>query len=572
MKKFFSVLISVVSITSLSFAQKIAIKGRVYNSLNNEPIPFAQVVVQGTTIYGETDENGYYQIYDLKPGLYNLEVSYIGFKKKIIFEIQVNPKVAAVVDISLEEEPKELEEVIVNISFFNKTDETPLSIRTLGTNEIERYPGGNRDISRVIQSLPGVASTPSFRNDIIIRGGAPNENRFYVDEIEVPVINHFATQGSSGGPIGIINVNLIKSVDVLSGAFPANRFNTNSSIFEFKLKDGRNDRIFSQATIGASELTISNEGPIGKKTTYISSFRRSYLQNLFRILGLPFLPTFNDYTVKLKTRLNSKNELIFLTLGAYDVNKLDRTPIDKSQDPEEKEEKLFIWESLPATKQWNYVVGINYKHYRKNGYYTLVASRNMLENQSIKYKNNDESSMDNLNLKYVSQEGENKLRIEDFRKIKRYSVRYGLNYEYARYYNNTFKRIVTPDTNGVYKYTTTLFSNSYGCFIQGSSTFFSEKLILSLGIRTDASDFSKSSQNPINQLSPRFSASYNLRENIYWNFNTGIYYQKPAYTILGFRNNQGVLVNKENNVKYIPCRGYVACIKVREFASYIRYG
>ncbi|MFQ3575659.1 MAG: carboxypeptidase-like regulatory domain-containing protein [Cytophagales bacterium] len=542
---------------NIAFAQKTSIKGRLYNPVNNEPVAFAPVLVQGTTNVVESDIDGKFEIFDLKPGLYNLEVNYIGFKKKVIYEIQVSNAVAAFVDIPLEEDLKELEEVVVRTSPFNKTDETPLSIRTLGANEIERYPGGNRDISRVIQSLPGVASTASFRNDIIIRGGAPNENKFYVDEIEVPVINHFATQGSSGGPVGILNVNLIKSVDVLSGAFPANRFNTNSSIFEFKLKDGRNDRYFTQATIGASEFTVSNEGPIGKKTTYIASVRRSYLQNLFRIIGLPFLPTFNDYTVKVKTKFNQKNELTFLSIGAYDYNRLDRTPIDRAKTPEERDEKLFIWENIPISTQWNYVVGLNYRHYRKNGYYSVIVSRNMLENSAFKYRNNDESTEDNLNLRYKSQEGENKVRIEDYRKIGGLNLRYGVNYEYTRYYNNTFQRFVTPTINDVFRFETTSYFNAYGAFVQASKTFLKERLNVSAGLRTDASDFSEHASNPLNQLSPRISASYAFNEKLFWNFNTGIYYQKPAYTILGYRDNSGRAVNKDNNVKFVSCTHYV---------------
>ena len=91
--------------------------------------------------------------------------------------------------------------------------EAPLSVRSLGTNEIKRNPGGGRDISRAIRTLPGVAAIPSFRNDIVIRGGAPNENRFYIDGIEIPNINHFATQGASGGPVGMINVDLVLRIN-----------------------------------------------------------------------------------------------------------------------------------------------------------------------------------------------------------------------------------------------------------------------------------------------------------------------------------------------------------------------
>ncbi|TNF43219.1 MAG: TonB-dependent receptor, partial [Cytophagales bacterium] len=298
------------------------IRGKITNPVNNEPVAFANVLILETELGAITDENGNYEINNIPPGLYNVRASFVGYKTSTQYEIQVTLARAVQLDFSLEEDASELSEVVV-ASEFTRSDETPISVRKINSNEIERYPGGNRDISRVIQALPGVASTPSFRNDIIIRGGAPNENKFFVDEIEIPVINHFATQGSSGGPTGILNVNLIKSVDVITGGFPADRMNSLSSFFEFQLKEGRNDKMFTQLTLGASEFTFSNEGPIGKNTTYLISARRSYLQFLFSALGLPFLPTFNDFQVKTTTKINEKTELTFIGVGAIDNSVLN---------------------------------------------------------------------------------------------------------------------------------------------------------------------------------------------------------------------------------------------------------
>lgn len=191
-------------------AQTGVIQGKVVNAITNEPLPFATISIQGTTTGVSSTIDGLYKIENLAPGTYNLEATLVGFKKKTLFEVNVNNAKPAIVDIALEESATDLKAVEVTTSPFNKTEESPVSLRNIGAAEIQRLPGANRDISKVIQSLPGVASTPAFRNDIIIRGGAPNENRFYLDGIEVPNINHFATQGSSGGPVGLINVNLIK--------------------------------------------------------------------------------------------------------------------------------------------------------------------------------------------------------------------------------------------------------------------------------------------------------------------------------------------------------------------------
>lgn len=525
------------------------IRGRVFNPVNNEGIPFANVVILGTDFGTVTDIDGNYVLSNLDPGLYNVRASFIGYRSQTKFEIQVTRARAVQLNFELREEAADLSEVTVNAEF-SRSDETPISIRRLNTNEIERYPGGNRDISRVIQSLPGVASTASFRNDIIIRGGAPNENKFFIDDIEVPVINHFATQGSSGGPVGILNVNLIKNVDVITGGFPADRMNSLSSFFNFELKEGRSDRMFTQMTIGASEFTFSNEGPLGEKTTYLISARRSYLKFLFQALQLPFLPTFNDFTVKTTTKINDKTELTFIGVGAIDDFELN---FDEPRDetPEERENRLYLLETLPVSTQWNYATGLKLKRYRENGFWTFILSRNMLNNRSFKYLNNDSSNPENLLFDYLSQESENKFRAENTIFNGNFTLKYGVNYEYSRFLVNTFDRFSFAGQGAVLDVRSISFYNSYGGFVSASKYFNNERLLVTGGVRMDGSDFGETASNPLNQISPRASISYQIKPQLFWTLNGGIYYQRPPYTSLGFTNNEGVLVNQENNIRFI---------------------
>lgn len=525
------------------------IRGKITNPVNNQPVGFANVLILGTELGTISDENGNYEVQNVPPGLYNVRASFVGYKTSTAFEVQVTLARPVQLDFSLSEDASELSEVVVS-SEFTRSEETPLSVRKLNTNEIERYPGGNRDISRVIQALPGVASTPSFRNDILIRGGAPNENRFYVDEIEVPVINHFATQGSSGGPVGILNVNLIKNVDLIAGGFPANRMNALSSFFEISLKEGRRDKMFTQLTVGASELTLSNEGPLTPKTTYILSARRSYLQGLFRVLGLPFLPTFNDFQFKTTTKINEKTELTLLGIGAIDQFALNfDIPEDETQ--EEIEERKYLLNVLPIQSQWNYATGAKLKRFRENGFWTFVLSRNMLNNESFKYANNDQSSEQNLLFNYKSQESENKFRAENSIFGKGYTLKYGVSYEYSRYLIDNFDRAALSTTGGVIDVSSITNFNTYGAFVSGTRNFNSDRLLLSGGVRVDGSDFGKTASNPLNQFSPRFSVSYQLKPNLFATANAGIYYQRPSYTILGFQNNEGAFVNQDNDVRFI---------------------
>ncbi len=543
--------------TSSSFAQSGIITGRVFNEKNNEAVPFANVVIQGTTQGVTTDIDGKYRIEKLSPALYNLEVTFIGFKKKTVAEIQVTNAKPAVRDIGLEEDVQNLTEVEVKASAFTKTEESPISVRTIGIAEIERNPGGNRDISKVIQNLPGVAGTPAFRNDIIIRGGSPNENRFYLDGVEVPNINHFATQGASGGPVGLLNINFIREVDYYSGAFPANRGNTLSSVFEFKQIDGRTDRIGARLTVGATDYGLTLEGPVSKKSNFIFSVRRSYLQGLFQLLKLPFLPTYNDYQLRYKIKFNDKNELTVLSLGAYDQFKINAGVNKGVTDSATLVNNAYILGNIPVNNQWNYTIGAVYKNYRDKGYTTVVLSRNMLSNIAYKHLNNDNNLAKTFD--YNSTEAESKLRIENTTRLSGWKFNMGVNGEYARYTNRTFDQIATPLGPDTINFSSKLNFYKYGLFGQVSKGIFKQRLMLSLGVRFDGNTYSSAMARLWEQFSPRFSLSYSFNTNFSFNANVGRYYQLPAYTVLGYRNFiTNELVNKANNVSYIRCDHAVA--------------
>ncbi len=541
----------IIIITNFCIAQNGVIKGKVYDAINNQPLPFVTVNIHSTTTAATTDINGLYELKDLKPGYYDLDVSFVGYRKKTVYEILVNNSKPTILDISLEEKIDSLKEIVVTSTPFNKTAESPVSLHTIGSAEIARNPGGNNDISKVVQSLPGVASVVSFRNDIIIRGGAPNENRFYLDGIEVPNINHFATQGSSGGPVGMINVNFIREVDFYSGAFPANRGNTMSSVFEFKQKDGNNNKLVTTGTLGSSDVGLTFDAPLGKKVTFIASARRSYLGWLFKLLELPFLPIYNDAQFKAKIRFNDKNEVSLIGLGAIDDFKLNL-------GANKTEQQKYILGYLPVFKQWNYAVGANYKHFFENSYLTLVVSRNHLNNRSYKYQNNDETNPANKILDYTSEEIENKVRIEDTYRKNGYKINYGAGFENVNYTNSTFNKISIPTGVLLINFNSKLTFNKYSAFAQISKDLFGNRLVLSLGARTDFTDYSQQMGNPLNQISPRFSLALNITDKLSFNFNIGRYFQLPAYTVLGYRDSTNVLANKQNKISYIMCDHVVA--------------
>lgn len=550
MKNILLVFLSVMAIGFQLSAQNAVVSGRVIDKTNNEPLPFANVIVKGTTIGATTDFDGEFTIAGINPGFIILEATYVGYKNAVSEEIQLTNAKEEYVIIAMENAGIALQEVEVKANPFIRTEESPLSLQKIGVREIETNPGSNRDISRVIQSLPGVGSGVSFRNDIIIRGGGPSEAVFYLDGVQIPTINHFATQGSSGGAVGILNADFISSVDFYSGAFPANRSNALSGVFEFTQKEGNKEKTRFRGSVGASELSLTLDGPAGEKSNYIFSVRRSYLQFLFDVIGLPFLPTFNDYQFKWKTRFDKKNELTIVSIGALDQFRLNTGIENPTEDQE------YILSFLPVNEQWSYAIGAVYKHFKTNSFQTLVLSRNMLNNISYKYPENDESKPRILD--YESQEIENKIRFENNIRWGDYKFVYSLGGQYAKYFNSTNQKLFIGNELVDIDYQSELNLLMGGASAQLSKNFLNDRLTLSAGLRTDFNDYSASMSNPIDQLSPRFSASYVLSDKWAVTANTGRYYQLPAYTTLGFRNNAGVLVNKENELKYIGANHYIA--------------
>lgn len=538
----FRVLIALILSQVFVWAQSGIINGSVLNSINRTPIAFATVLILNTGNGEITDDAGTFQIKDLTPGNYDLKISHLGYKDIILYQVQVTNTKPAFLEILLEENTEELAEVVVRASPFSKSVESPLSLRNIGIEEIKRSPGGNRDISRVVQSLPGVTSSTSFRNDLIIRGGAPNENRFYLDDVEVPNINHFATQGASGGPTSIINVDFIREVDFYSGAFPANRGNALSSVFNFKQKDGRNDKWGFTATLGASDLGVSAEGPTSDKSSLLISARRSYLQFLFKALELPFLPIYNDFQARWKFKINPRNELYFIGLGAIDDFELNL-------DANQTESQQYLLATLPVQTQWTYTNGLVYKHFSKKSSLTAVLSRNMLNNEFVKYRNNDETNPANLLLKYKSQEIENKFRLERTSQHRNIKLNVGLNAELAAYNNDTYNQIFSSRGPEDIIYASELAIFKYGLFGQLSWSSSQGGTVISGGFRTDGNTYNEAMRDIFSQLSPRFSLSQKIIEKLYVNFNTGLFYQLPPYTILGYRVDEA-LINRDN-VDYI---------------------
>lgn len=517
------------------FAAEYQIKGVVIDKSTRQPLEFVNVLVVGLGIGASTDANGNFLITQVPPGIYRLQASFLGYKTELTPEYRVN-HVTPYVQIEMEEENASLNEVVVTASPFQKVPESPVSLRVIGLQEIEKAPGANRDISKVVQNYPGVAFSPiGYRNDLIVRGGGPSENRFYLDGVEIPNINHFSTQGASGGPVGLIDADLIRSVKFYSGAFPADKGNALSSVLDFSLRDGDMERNSLKATLGASEVSLSSNGHIGNKTSYLVSVRQSYLQALFKILGLPFLPAYTDASFKIKTRFDSHNELTLLGLGGIDRMKLNLGI--------EGEDAEYMLSYLPEINQETYTVGGVYRHYSQRHVQSIVLSQSYLNNRNVKYRDNDESSEENLTLRLGSIEQETKLRMENTSSWSVWKVKAGFDLNYSHYKSNEYRKVFANALRE-YDYHTDLSLWRWGMFASVDYAAPDKSFTASMGVRTDGNNYSDKMKELWRQLSPRLSVSYRLIEGLTLSGHVGLYYQLPSYTALGFKGEEGEYVNR----------------------------
>lgn len=511
-----------------SIAQKSGRVTGVVRDLNTEePIIGATLRLKGIdSLFFASDLDGKFSM-SAPVGTYTLTATSIGYDPVSLYNLVVGSGNDLILTVALPAARYTLNELVVkadNSRSARASDMvTPMSTQRLTTEEIKMNPGGNFDVSRVIQVLPGVAGGfTASRNDIIVRGGAPNENVYYLDGIEIPVLNHFQTQGASGGATGILNVSFIEDVRLSSSAFDARYDNALAATFVIKQRNGNPDKLSGNLRLSGTELAATLEGPLSEKTTFLASARRSYLQYLFSLLDIPIRPNYWDFQYKIAHQLNPKTTLNLIGLGAIDQFRLS-PPKNSTLENE------YILRSNPTIDQWNYTVGGSLKRLIRNGYYTVAVSRNMFVNKADRF---DDEQVRTLGLE--SFEAENKLRI-DVNKFKDgWKWSYGLSGQFVRYQTTLFNQLAQPQLDAagevvvpavVVNFGSEIDFFRYGAYGQASRYFLDQRLLLSLGARNDLNTFTRSGNNPLRTLSPRLSFSYQLNDKVDFTGSIGRYFK-----------------------------------------------
>lgn len=350
-----------------------SIRGAIVSESTEEPITGANIVVLNTNLGAAADVDGRFVITGVPVGTYQLRVSGVGSKPVVVADVVVAVRRPVDLVIRLEEAVLSISEVEVQASYFRNTPDAPVSVQRLSYEEIRRSPGAFEDVVRAVAVLPGVAQAAPGRNDLVVRGGAPSENLFVIDNVEIPSINHFGTQGAGGGPLSFINLDLVRETAFSTGGFGVRYGDRMSSVLTLDLQDGRMDAIGGKGTISASQFGLNLQGPVTSDGSFIFSARRSYLDFIFKAAGFSFVPQYWDFLGRVSYTLDRNNSLTFLAVGAID----DVTFLNGDADARFDNSRIL------GTAQRQYASGVTWQHLLGNGFSRVTLGRTYVSYNGI---------------------------------------------------------------------------------------------------------------------------------------------------------------------------------------------
>jgi len=342
------------------------IVGRVTDRESRQPIPGANVLVEGTPLGSSTRPDGRFEIPLVPVGTYTLRFSCVGYGSVRVSDVVVATGHPVQVEPALQEESlSNVGEVVARGALFAKPDEVTTSAYGLNYEEIRRAPGALGDVDRIVQSMPGVVPTNDQRNDLVVRGGSPSENLTVVDNVDVPNLSHFGTQGASGGPISMLNTEFIREANFMAGGFPARFGGKLSSVLDVSLREGNREQVSGDADLSISGAGGLVEGPIGEQGSWMLAARRSFLDLIFGSYGLTAVPRYSNYQAKATEDLDPANKLWFVSIGG-----IDKIEFSADSHPMDNYSSMNI-----ISGGWRTISGINWQMlWGKHGYGVLGLS------------------------------------------------------------------------------------------------------------------------------------------------------------------------------------------------------
>jgi hypothetical protein len=349
-----------------ALAQTGSLSGRVISRDSRAPLEAARVEVLGTALATTTDASGAFSITGIPSGVYSARFGAVGYQPYTQANVTIGTGKPYTVLVELDRQPLTLETIAVTAArYFQPTLQAPSLGQALNAEEVRNAPGVQEDVIRAVALLPGVGVTTGGRNDLIVRGGAPFENLFLVDGIEVPNLNHFGSQGSTGGPLSLINIDFVQDAEFSSGGYSARFGDRTASVTSINLREGNRDRVSGEVNLSATGFGAIVESPVGSGGSVLASVRRSYLDFVFRLADFAFVPTYWDATVKLVQPLGRRDRLSALFIGALDDVSLSESTADDRYDNSR----------LIATNQDQYVAGLTWERSLARGLIEVTLGR-----------------------------------------------------------------------------------------------------------------------------------------------------------------------------------------------------
>ena len=502
--------------------------GLVRDQVSSQPLPLANILVIASEQGTASDENGRFRLRGLQPGSYNIQVSLMGYRTVVRTDVVVTAGRSTQVVIEMAETVLNLNEVTVHAQYFEKPSELSTSAHALNFEEVRRSPGSAGDVSRVAVSLPGVASASDMRNDLVVRGGSPTENLTIIDNIEIPNINHFATQGASGGPIGMVLTKVIRDVRFVTGGFPAKFGDKLSSVMEVDLLEGSREKFEASIDVNAAMTGLIGEGPLGEKGSWLITLRKSYLDMLirnFHFSGITVVPNFYDMQTKIVYEMDERNKFTFLSLGG-----IDDVGFSGGEEQNYGTNADLSGINQVENNQYQYIIGGTWKHlWTSPGYAFFTVSHNLNH-----YFTDIDDSLGNKTYKNVSTEAEYTAKTDQTFQLTNDSQLsfgaggklVGINHEIflkadtSRFANRATGAGIYPQLN----YDKSIRSYKLWAYIQYTMWILG-RVTATPGMRLDYFDYVDHGFT----LSPRLALRCYLSDRTFLNASYGIFFQTPAY-------------------------------------------
>ncbi|MCX6155285.1 MAG: TonB-dependent receptor [Candidatus Kapabacteria bacterium] len=508
-------IIILLNLNSLSAQETTGIiSGEVRDAETKQPLSSVTIKVEGTKLGAISNKQGYFVIKDVPAGAYNLKANLNGYQNSVMTDITVSVARNITVNFDLRIFTFQSEGITVTDNYFQKPIDNPVSIKTIGQQEIRRSPGSAEDIFRVMQSMPGVSTAGGKSAQLIVRGGSPDENLTLLDNLEIYNPIHFARTGESMGVVSVINPSLLKKVDFLTGGFPAKYGDKLSSVFDMSLIDGNKEMINTDVNLNLGGFGLMVDGPVSKNSSLIFSARRGFFDLLTAAMNKPAAPRYWDAVTKYTYHIDDKNKLSFI--GFYYLDQITKTGATKDNGPMSKYPYVnrddygaafgINWQSLFAEKAY----ALTTISYSSNGWKTHNGT---LENQNLK---GDDIREDEYILKTeVNYIPTNWIEF----KIGGYVKFIDSKHDIWSPQDTTPNGKLIPASSISYNPD---ISKKYSGFVQATINPFT-RLTLNTGLRLDHFTYTTETK-----ISPRISAKFDLFENTAINFAYGNYYQTPA--------------------------------------------